>query len=253
MPRFTPDEKEKTNSLSPSSRPYLSAPSSSFSGPSPRTIIFVACCITLARASPIDNNQPTIKTASSDSVLMAGTMLSWVSTALYLLSRLPQLYKNYQRQSTAGLSPLLFMAAFFGNLFYSSSILTNPYAWYDFEPYGGRGWAGVNGSVRQEWVLSALPFWLGAAGVLVLDGAMGVQFLMYGESGSVVLAEEVDEGRKRRRWKRVSGYMRGWVPNFSDGKIRVRGLGTDRNEVRGEERGLVRGAARRTDDYGTIS
>lgn len=104
--------------------------------------------------------------------------------------------------------------------------------------------------MRRDWVLNALPFWLGAAGVLFLDGAMGVQFLIYGEAGSVVLAEEVDTGRRRRRWKRVSGYMRGWVPNFSDGKIRVRGLQTATG--REEERGLVRGEARR-DDYGTIS
>jgi hypothetical protein len=33
---------------------------------------------------------------------------------LYLGSRPPQLYKNYQRKSTEGLSPLLFMAAFCG-------------------------------------------------------------------------------------------------------------------------------------------
>ncbi|PNS19274.1 Lysosomal amino acid transporter 1 [Sphaceloma murrayae] len=249
MPRFTPDEKERSSSFSPSGRPYLNANASSSFGPSPRTVILVACCITLVRASPIAPTDQfiTTTTSPSTSILSAGTILSWSSTALYLLSRLPQLYKNYKRQSTAGLSPHLFMAAFFGNLFYSSSILTNPCAWFDFQPYGGGGWAGPDGSVRRDWVLRALPFWLGAAGVLILDGAMGIQFLMYGEAGKVVVAEEVDSKRKRRRWKRVSGYMRGWVPSFTDGKIKIRG--TEGRRLLGGE---AQGRAGR-DGYGTTS
>ncbi|KAF4551300.1 PQ loop repeat-containing protein 3 [Elsinoe fawcettii] len=246
MPRFTPDEKEKTASPSSPSRSYLTVqPSTSFSGPSPRTVLFIACCVTLVRASPI---HPTpVPQSTPTAVSSAGTILSWLSTALYLLSRLPQLYKNYRRQSTSGLSPHLFMAAFFGNLFYSSSILANPCAWSDFGPYGGGGWASADGSVRREWVLRALPFWLGAAGVLTLDAAMGVQFLMYGETSKVVVAEEVDLRRKRRRWKKVSGYMRGWVPSFSDGKVRIRGN-------IGERRGLVaEREGREGRGYGTTS
>ncbi|KAF2225819.1 PQ loop repeat-domain-containing protein [Elsinoe ampelina] len=253
-PRFTPDEKALSTSTASPNRPLVSTsiqPSSSFS-PSPRTILFLACLTTLARASPLPSHAPvhlTTTTPSSTPLLSAGTILSWTSTALYLLSRLPQLYKNYTRRSTSGLSPSLFLAAFFGNLFYSSSILTNPLAWGTWPPYGAGGWAGPRGSERRTWVLAALPFWLGAAGVLTLDAAMGCQFLMYGEVKTVVLAEEVDTGRKRRRWMRVSGYMRGWVPSWGRGEVRIRGRGQG-----GERRGLMeRGERERGRAYGGTS
>ncbi|KAF4950281.1 hypothetical protein F66182_18498 [Fusarium sp. NRRL 66182] len=143
-----------------------------------------------------------------------GRILSWMSTILYLGSRLPQLYKNYLRKSTSGLSPLLFMAAFSGNFFYSASLLTNPNAWYDYPPYGGGGWADANGNDRVEWVALAIPFFLGAAGVLSLDAFMGVQFLIYGDQGGeplVTVDDPDDPGHKR--WRRVSGWMRGWIPS----------------------------------------
>jgi len=143
-----------------------------------------------------------------------------MSTLLYLGSRPPQLYKNYRRKSTEGLSPLLFMAAFGGNLFYSSSLLTNPNAWSNLPPYGGGGWADAHGNDRLEWVGRAVPFFLGAFGVLFLDGYMGVQFLLYGprgvdEDASFVDADDEDPKRGRSRWRRVRGWMRGWIPSAS--------------------------------------
>jgi hypothetical protein len=142
-----------------------------------------------------------------------------MSTILYLGSRPPQLYKNYRRKSTEGLSPLLFMAAFSGNLFYSSSLLTNPNAWADAPPYGGGGWADEHGNDRWEWIGRAIPFFLGAFGVLGLDGFMGVQFLMYGprdtDDESLIGADDEDPKRGRSRWRRVHGWMRGWIPSTS--------------------------------------
>lgn len=144
-----------------------------------------------------------------------------MSTLLYLGSRPPQLVKNYRRKSTEGLSPLLFMAAFGGNFFYSLSVVTNPNAWSDFPPYGGGGWADDHGNDRLEWIGRALPFFLGAFGVLGLDGFMGVQFLMYGprvddyDDESVVGGDDQDPKRGRSRWRRVRGWMRGWIPSAS--------------------------------------
>lgn len=198
-------------------------------GVSPHTVVLVSMlCAVLARASPIESNNAympfsALATDDSDTGLstreVAGTIISWISTFLYLGSRLPQLYKNHCRKSTAGLSPLLFIAAFCGNFFYSSSMLTNPNAWSDFEPYGGHGWAGEDGNVRLDWIARAAPFWLGAAGVLALDGAMGVQFWMYGEgedAATRVKVHVVDErGQDSWRWRRVSGWMRGWIPSVS--------------------------------------
>jgi hypothetical protein len=152
-----------------------------------------------------------------------------MSTFLYLGSRLPQLYMNQIRKSTAGLSPALFAAAFFGNLFYSTSLLTNPCAWYDYAPGQGHGWVGPSGNDREAWVLRATPFFLGAAGVLIMDFAVGVQFWYFddaaprGRSTSTASDNEViitidGNGKLKRRhlhWRRVSGWMRGWAPAVS--------------------------------------
>ncbi|MCJ1354716.1 MAG: hypothetical protein MMC33_004705 [Icmadophila ericetorum] len=188
--------------------------------------LFVASvlCLALANASPLHQPQALQTAASHDKSETIGRILSWISTILYLGSRLPQIYKNYSRKSTAGLSPSLFIAAFFGNLFYSSSILTNPQAWYDFPPHGGGGWVGDGGSERWEWVKLAIPFWLGAAGVLALDGTVGAQFLIYGEGAPD------GEGRGRKRWRQVQGWMRGWVPSVSP---------SSKDKARSEERPLL--------------
>jgi hypothetical protein len=89
-----------------------------------------------------------------------------------------------------------------------------------------------------------LPFWLGAAGVLVMDAAVGVQFMMYGESedAKVVVLEE--SGNENWRWRRVSGWMRGWVPSF--------GEPVDRAEDGGNEREAMLPHAS-TQDYGSAS
>lgn len=116
---------------------------------------------------------------------------------------------------------------------------------------------GPEGNDRGKWVALAAPFWLGAAGVLVLDGAMGVQFLLYGkrEGEEVVDAVrltvegEVKE-RGRGRWRRVRGWMKGWVPSPSPSPPPMAGVndaegvvvieGGDRD---GEEECLLQGEA----------
>jgi solute carrier family 66 (lysosomal lysine-arginine transporter), member 1 len=229
-PRFSHIPYEKAARATPDHL-SASAASSWMPSPSPRTLLYVSTsCALLSRANAAPTSTAFLSTTTSPlhssatpSLQLAGVFLSWLSTLLYLISRLPQLYHNFSRKSTAGLSPLLFFAAFCGNLFYSSSLLANPNAWQDFPPYGGHGWAGPDGSARWEWVGRAAPFWLGAAGVLLMDGLMGVQFLLYGDGGE----EKIVKVRDRRgwsRWERVSGWMRGWVPSVR-GRERVVGLG----------------------------
>ncbi|PGH17617.1 hypothetical protein AJ79_00978 [Helicocarpus griseus UAMH5409] len=186
---------------------------------SPRTVLFISMlCALLANAAVINQNEhdnSAFTQPQSDVKQIAGKILSWSSTFLYLGSRLPQIYKNSLRKSTSGLSPLLFLAAFCGNFFYSTSLLTNPNAWSDMPSYGGGGWVGKEGNDRLEWIGRAIPFFLGAAGVLGLDGAVGVQFLMYGEKSEdvVIMVKPAERGRGKRR--RVSGRMKGWVPSAS--------------------------------------
>lgn len=224
-PTFQGERGEKSEKASPSSsgsatiHRLTGASSSPMPSPSPRTILFIACLIAMAQAKPIPGDREYGVLSGPTRLVIAGTVLSWTSTVLYLGSRLPQLFKNWRRKSTAGLSPHLFIAAFCGNLFYSSALFTNPCAWEDFEAYGGGGWVGEDGSDRAEWVLAALPFFLGAFGVLGLDASVGVQFLMYSNTAEKLVVVENEGSSRRSHWRRVSGWMRGWVPSsMSEGK-----------------------------------
>ncbi|BDD59657.1 hypothetical protein MPDQ_001762 [Monascus purpureus] len=190
---------------------------------STRTVLLTSMlCAVLANAAPtephLQSASPFTAASESSTLEIIGRVASWISSVLYLFSRPPQLYKNYRRKSTSGLSPLLFMAAFCGNFFYSASLLTNPNAWFDFPPYGGGGWASVDGNSRVEWIVRTLPFFLGAAGVLALDAFMGVQFLVYGEGEPVIMVDVGDEdgkGEQTSHWTAVRGWMRGWIPSVS--------------------------------------
>lgn len=220
-------------------------------GPSPRTILYIStlcALISTSAASPFpiyghSHNHPRLFTTGQTATEIAGTVLSWFSTLLYLGSRLPQLYKNWDRQSTAGLSPLLFIAAFCGNTFYSSSLLTNPNAWNDYPPHGGRGWVGEEGSQHREWLARAAPFFLGAAGCLSMDGAMGVQFVLYRDNREEKIVK-VRDAKGRSQWQKVNGWMRGWVPSIA-GKERVVAV-EEGERLLSESRELARRA------YGTL-
>jgi uncharacterized protein with PQ loop repeat len=212
--------------------------------PSPRTVLYISLIIAVlsntSTATPVSPFAPvflhtrgsylhaTVSDTSPTPTEIAGKIFSWMSTFLYLGSRLPQLYMNQVRKSTAGLSPALFVAAFFGNLFYSTSLLTNPCAWYDYAPGTGSGWVGPEGNVREDWVLRATPFFLGAAGVLIMDAAVGMQFWYFGEAAArgrttsradeEIIITVNDHGKPTRRrlhFRRVSGWMRGWAPAVS--------------------------------------
>jgi uncharacterized protein with PQ loop repeat len=218
----------------PSNRNIRRVAASSSPLASPKAVLYISMIFAVLSHSTLaapTGAAPIVTISSSPDAMttreILGKVFSWSSTFLYLGSRLPQLYKNQIRRSTAGLSPSLFAAAFFGNLFYSTSLLTNPSAWQDFPAHSG--WTD-EGSVRREWIMRALPFFLGAAGVLIMDAAVGLQFVYFGDGelkdsrGRPVLRDDEiivtvdDHGvpkRKRLHWRRVSGWMRGWAPAVS--------------------------------------
>ena len=180
----------------------------------PTLLLLSILCAVLANASPLSptiTTDPPLNNPTDTPIQIAGRFFSWLSSILYLGSRIPQIYKNYTRRSTSGLSPSLFIAAFTGNFFYSVSVVTNPLAWSSAPSWGLHGWAGPEGSDRLNWISLAAPFWLGTAGVLVLDATIGVQFLRYGKGKVKVVREPRPGGRGR--WTRVEGWMRGWVPS----------------------------------------
>lgn len=210
---------------------------------SPRTLLLVSMlCVVLANGAPLHADIQGLAPPVSNAEF-AGRIFSWSSTLLYLGSRFPQIYKNAIRRSTAGLSPTLFIAAFCGNFFYSASLLTNPLAWSSYPPYGLHGWVGPEGSERKTWVALAAPFWLGAAGVLLMDATIGVQFLVYGESLEIsqVLVKD-REGRSK--WRTVSGWMRGWIPSLTP-------TAKDVEVVEESSRPLLNGQGGHEGSYGT--
>lgn len=178
------------------------------------TFVTVSLLGAVAGALPLDGKVPDLPTLGdmtggwlSDELIEAiGIMVGWTSTLSYLCSRLPQLILNAKRRSTEGLSISLFLAAFSGNMFYSGSLLLNPLGWRDYEPYGGGGIAGPEGSNAMEWWSRTLPFFLGAFGVLTMDAAVGLQFKLWGPGSSEKGQIEDEERESLLAVREESGY-----------------------------------------------
>ncbi|NXS41363.1 LAAT1 protein, partial [Balaeniceps rex] len=100
-----------------------------------------------------------------------GFTIGSISSVLYLCSRVPQIYTNYKRKSTTGVSYSLFALVMLGNSLYGVSVLLkNP------EP----------GQSEGDYVLHHVPWLVGSLGVLSLDVVISFQFLAYrrGRSGT---------------------------------------------------------------------
>ncbi|NXH10263.1 LAAT1 protein, partial [Bucco capensis] len=105
-----------------------------------------------------------------------GFTIGSISSVLYLCSRVPQIYTNYKRKSTVGVSYSLFALVMLGNSLYGLSVLLkNP------EPGQGEG----------DYVLHHLPWLVGSLGVLSLDVVISFQFLAY-RRGRPSIHEERD-------------------------------------------------------------
>ncbi|NXA54569.1 LAAT1 protein, partial [Nothocercus julius] len=105
-----------------------------------------------------------------------GFIIGSISSVLYLCSRLPQIYTNYKRKSTVGVSYSLFALVMLGNTLYGVSVLLkNP------EP----------GQSQGDYVLHHLPWLVGSLGVLSLDVIISFQFLVY-RGGKPGVPEERD-------------------------------------------------------------
>ncbi|XP_022078409.2 lysosomal amino acid transporter 1 homolog [Acanthochromis polyacanthus] len=114
----------------------------------------------------IDNsrNLDTQSPATSKSVEVTGYICGYLASVFYLCSRFPQLYKNFQRQSTEGTSYLLFALAMMGNGTYGLSVIVVLPA--------------LKGS-KQTFIIKHLAWLIGSLGVLILDFLVTAQFIIY--------------------------------------------------------------------------
>ncbi|XP_053279769.1 lysosomal amino acid transporter 1 homolog isoform X1 [Pleuronectes platessa] len=93
-----------------------------------------------------------------------GFSIGSVSSVLYLCSRLPQMYTNFKRKSTEGVSFFLFALVILGNTTYGLSVLLK-------NPDDGQG--------EKSYMIHHLPWLIGSLGTLSLDVLISIQFIIY--------------------------------------------------------------------------
>ncbi|XP_008292156.1 lysosomal amino acid transporter 1 homolog [Stegastes partitus] len=104
-----------------------------------------------------------------------GFSIGSISSVLYLCSRLPQMYTNFKRKSTEGVSYFLFALVILGNTTYGLSVLLK-------NPDQGQG--------ESNYLIHHLPWLIGSLGTLSLDLIISVQFLIYRKAPLQVDSEE---------------------------------------------------------------
>ncbi|XP_012671144.1 lysosomal amino acid transporter 1 homolog [Clupea harengus] len=106
--------------------------------------------------------------------VIIGFTIGSVSSVMYLCSRLPQIYTNYKRKSTEGVSFFLFALVIVGNTTYGLSVLLK-------NPEHGQG--------EVSYVIHHLPWLIGSLGTLCLDVMISLQFMTYKSKYPVSSAE----------------------------------------------------------------
>ncbi|CAL8252642.1 unnamed protein product [Arctogadus glacialis] len=109
-----------------------------------------------------DPSAPGIRAFTTKEII--GFSIGSISSLLYLCSRLPQMYTNYTRKSTEGVSYYLFALVILGNTMYGLSVLLK-------NPDRGQG--------EGSYVIHHLPWLIGSLGTLALDLAITLQFIIY--------------------------------------------------------------------------
>ncbi|XP_063064769.1 lysosomal amino acid transporter 1 homolog [Engraulis encrasicolus] len=113
--------------------------------------------------------------ASFSTKEIIGFTIGSISSVMYLCSRLPQIYTNYKRKSTEGVSFFLFALVILGNTTYGLSVLLK-------NPERGQG--------EVSYVIHHLPWLIGSLGTLCLDVLISLQFLTYNKNKDTVSSGE---------------------------------------------------------------
>lgn len=98
--------------------------------------------------------------------IIIGNIFAWLSTIIFLTSRLPQILLNYQRKSVRGLSFVTFFNIAIANQLFLISVLINL---LDFQ----------SPILRLKFILENLPWIVGSSGTIFFDIILFLQFWKY--------------------------------------------------------------------------
>ncbi|KAJ3428391.1 lysosomal amino acid transporter [Anaeramoeba flamelloides] len=107
----------------------------------------------------IDQRNLLSRSTHQNSGELAGKIVGWISGFMYLISRIPQIIKNYKRKSTEGLSIQMFIAAICGNIAYALGIFLR--------------------STKWDFIKPKIPWLVGSIGTCGFDCTIFTQFLYY--------------------------------------------------------------------------
>lgn len=107
---------------------------------------------------PVDDSPPNIE--------LGPQIIGYISAALYLGARIPQIIQNHKRKSVQGLSLLFFLFSTCGNLFYAGQIL-----FYRSD---------------SQYILLNLSWLLGSLGTIFEDSFIFLQFYLYKDNVVVI-------------------------------------------------------------------
>lgn len=128
-------------------------------------VLFVLSSSGPAASSPLEDSHRTGRSlleihSFHGTSNIIGYAIGCVSGVLYFTSRLPQLWKNYQRKSTEGLSLVMFFMAITGNVTYALGVLLQ----------------GHDG----DFIIDHLPWLVGSIGTSCFDLIIFGQYFYYG-------------------------------------------------------------------------
>lgn len=109
------------------------------------------------------SSTPSSSPSSADNML-GPQIFGYLSAVLYLTARLPQIYHNYKKKSTKGLSLLFFLFTMLGNITYSLQIVA-----YRSD---------------SEYLMLNLSWLLGSFGTIAEDVVIVTQFYLYRHSST---------------------------------------------------------------------
>jgi uncharacterized protein with PQ loop repeat len=95
----------------------------------------------------------------ADDTEHAGEIIGWITSSLYLIGRIPQIYINSKSRNVEGLSILMFIYTILGNFFYLLSIFTL--------------------SIEKSYIMSNLPWITTTIITILLDIFVIFQILYY--------------------------------------------------------------------------